>query len=192
MLNKLKTIINEAVRNAIYSLMESKSIKSRKLQQIVSKYGGFYNEGRGRYYYPKRGLVDLHNANDEDVIGVFSNDDIRYMGKGDNDLWRFALAHGAKNLEPTDRIYLIPLADKEHHVLVVARSNAIRNYCNIRDERQFRKSDFDGAERYMRPYDVGHLLHIVRYGKKEGYSDEQIKRAWYLLRNERKNYKRNY
>lgn len=159
-MERLRQIINEAVRSALTSLDEARSIKSKKLQSIVSQYGGIYRSdgrmGRFKHHGDEYYHSDLHNIGDEDVIGVLDSrmSENIWRNRG---LWQeYANKNGIK-LGPTDVIERVRLADGEHYaMLVVRRYNSNDDPVGLkRDERSYnRRYVRDGKIQYCRPSSI--------------------------------------
>ena len=153
-MNRIQQIIKEAVRDA---LNEAKSIKSRRLQNIVSQYGGIYRSdnrfGRQQHKGEEHYSVDLHNIADSDVIGVLGAMDAKRIANNRDLGVEYADRNGFE-LGPTDVIEAVRLADGEHYVMVVSR----RYYSETplvqkRDERAENKR-YDGSRQYIRPRQI--------------------------------------
>lgn len=131
---------------------EAKSIKSKKLFDIVQQHGGFYEESwqknRKTNHDIRMTNADLHNLTDDQVIGVTDYDKIRgtidYIRK--NSLYGFV---------PGDDIDYVQLMDGKYLLLLVRNANQYRN-------REYQKGDFqDLADKKIerdrnRPYKGKH------------------------------------
>lgn len=148
---KLQKLIRESI---VSVLMESRGIQSKKLYDILSQYGGFGES-------PTKGVIDIHNLSDDDVITVMDNNDLRsiYNNKQyvvDHGKWadNYALDVWAKQqgvpLIKGDRVESIRLGDKKHSVIVI---------CRNADQVRGREGEgFDGLwkKREQRRYDQNH------------------------------------
>ena len=165
-MKNLKNIIKEAVHHVLLS--EARSIKSRKLQQIISQHGGLGRHGND--------CNDLHNMSDDDIICVMPPD--KYHALWDKkytaDHWRwadnFSLDVWAKNqgiqVERGDRIEGLELNDGYYLIFINRNESCVNDYKGERgvwkdyyDKREERKRNryMDGKNRYIpkhrRPFD---------------------------------------
>lgn len=85
---KLHEIVKESVKQII---KESRSIKSKKLYDIIKQHGGIKSN---------RGIFDIHNMTDEDIIGVFN--------------WSELKDYKPNNLDTADEIDFIELKDGKY------------------------------------------------------------------------------
>lgn len=167
----LKDIINEAVRDA---LNEAKSIKSKRLQDILTKHGG---PGRMGERGHSNQTYDLHNMKDEDILCIVPFDQYRAMYDKkysvDHGRWEdnYSLEVWAKNqgikLEAGDRIGALELKDG-NVLLFINRNEACLpdregGWKDYYEKREKRKEDLrtDGARRYIpkhrRPFEYSQI-----------------------------------
>jgi len=75
---------------------EAKSIKSGKLQQILTQHGGFKKDPYMRNrHFKNYAATDFHNMQDGDVLGVITRDQLNNIQRGHTvDHWRWADNYG--------------------------------------------------------------------------------------------------
>lgn len=86
--SELKNVIGNIVHEII---SEAKSIKSKKLQDILSKHGGLYKSQhtKGRHFR-NYVIADFHNMSDDDVIGVMDYKQIQDIQYNYGSLYKWA------------------------------------------------------------------------------------------------------
>lgn len=184
----LYEIIKESVSNI---LSESKGIKSKKLYDISQTHGGIESN---------RGIFDIHNLNDNDVIGV-----VKYSE------WRNIVANGIKNfaqkhnieLGISDTLDVIPLKDGNyvicklrggHYDMIGKKPNAERERQNGDFENLVKKKLEREYNRYPRRgdyvwnnKDAEELFHNPYFRKGEGnWTPERKLQAMNNIRSSKK------
>lgn len=192
--------IHRMVENAVKRVIkEERSIKSDKLQAIVSKYGGIVrNNG-----------IDVHNLSDDDIITVMPYNVVReitsdknyYVDHGrwaDNfglDAW--AKRNGVKTI-PGDRIGYIELKGGNDVVVVINRNEyqtkdregeGYDAYSKKRDRREHDRN-MDGSKRYIHKlYDPERFTMWKNPYKKTTWTSDDIDSTMDRIRERRKKYK---
>jgi hypothetical protein len=162
----MEIIISESQLKAITEatkLDEAKSIKSKKLQDIFRQHGGL-KKHRFNYHTRTYATTDLHNMQDNNILGVINREQLRQIQSGhDVDHWRWAdnygLDHWAKNkgveLQRGDRVESLELADGMFLIYVErnaefehsGREGGFKDFYNKRQNReksQRKTRDFNG------------------------------------------------
>ena len=153
------------------SLRESRSVKSRRLQSIMSAHGGLMGRGSGNSVY------DIHNISDSDILCVIPFDEYRslYNSKYSVDHGRWADNYSLEvwarqqgvSLEPGDRIGVLKLKD-DNVVLFINRNESCvptreGGWKSCHEKRTKREKDRsrDGANYYIplhrRPFEHGQI-----------------------------------
>lgn len=138
--------ISEALHKTLNNIItEAKNLKSQKLYDILQAHGGFNKYSTGNF----------SNLTDEDIIGVFSYQDIDNMYKNGRtiDHWRWAENDGldvyAKSqnikLNPTDEVSSEKLADGQY-LLYIDR--------NAKFDRRPTQDTNDGWKKYWEKKEV--------------------------------------
>lgn len=126
--NELHNIIKESVTNII---IESKGIKSKKLYNIMSSHNGIKSN---------RGIFDLHNLNDDDIISVINYSELKdFENKGSK---RFAQQNNIF-LDVADTIDFIPLNDGMYVLAVLRGGRYDRISKSINNNRERKEGDFE-------------------------------------------------
>lgn len=138
--------------NAISSLGESKSIKSKKLQDILNAHGGFYEDSwkKGRKINGDIRMTnaDLHNLSDNQVIDVVDYNDIKntIADIRKNKLYGYV---------PGDDIDYVQLNDGKYLLLLVKNANYYPN--REKEENDFSNLFNKKQERYKnKPFNGKH------------------------------------
>ena len=133
---------------------EARSIKSKKLQKILSQHGGIARSWYSRGMHTSNSVsTDIHNMPDEDILGVLSPAQLEEIQKGHTvDHWRWADNYGldiwAKEngvqLERGDRVESQKLGDGMYLIFVErnaefeysGREGGYKEYATKKNERE--------------------------------------------------------
>ena len=123
----LHNIIQESVNKI---LKEQRSIKSKKLFDILKQHNGLNSHFQA---------ADIHNMQDNDVLGVFSYSDIISMEKYKGGLKQYFIDKGFQ-FDKTDDVFTAQLKDGNYVLLIWrgAKFDYIKD-----DNRQKRSGDFE-------------------------------------------------
>jgi hypothetical protein len=175
--NDLQEIIKESVKNI---LSESRGIKSKKLYDIIKKHGGIKSN---------RGIFDLHNMTDNDIIDVVNWSDVKN--------------YKPKNLDAADEITYIELKDGKYLLAKCRGANFDRISKSYNDKREKFDGDFEFLntkkdERYKNRYprkedyvwqnkDAEFIFNNPYFRKNDGnWTPERKKEVMNNIRNKRK------
>lgn len=123
--------LHRIIKESVYSILnERRSIKSKKLFDILNKHKGFDSKFQA---------ADIHNVQDEDIIGVVSYGDLVNMEKYKGGLRQYFIDKGFQ-FDKTDDVYTGKLKDG-NYVLFIWRG---AKFDYIKDDnRQKRSGDFE-------------------------------------------------
>ena len=199
---KLHNIIYECVKNILDEKRKHKhpGLKSKKLFDLIKPYGGFSKNST------LQASSDVHNITDEDVIGVFSREDIKKaeqttIGKGryrdELGLNAWAQTMGYEII-PGDAVMALPLNRSNDFVVVIVRNMHQANgrdgegwdkYNTKREERRS-DQDSDGSRRfipkYQRHFEHGRMWKNP-YKKGPNWTRQDIDRSMEKLRDYHQN-----
>ena len=125
----LHRIIKKSVDNLLY---ERRNIKSQKLFDILKQHKGLDSKFQS---------ADIHNVQDEDIIGVVSYGDLISMEKYKGGLRQYFVDKGIQ-FDLTDDVYTTQLKDGNYLLLIWRGAR----YDYVKDpNRQKRSGDFEDA-----------------------------------------------